>query len=311
MKNSNEGVEASSTGPVRSMTGFAAERCATSEGDLTVSLRSVNHRGLDLHFHGGGDLAIFENEMRALLKTKIARGHVEVRLTLARAAADGTAIFNREALSGYVAAFRQASAELGLTNRPDLNVLFTLPGVIGEAPAAAALPSAFLPELLNALTNCADALNLHRLREGDALCSEMRKAATEIEQSTGDIAALRASAVTHFEARLREKLSDLLQGTGITESRLVEEAALLADRSDIQEEIVRLGVHTAELKRLLSNGGEVGKRLDFLLQEMNREANTVLAKSSNAGEPGLRITNLGLSIKANIERIREQGLNLE
>ncbi len=300
-----------STLPVRSMTGFASERAPTSLGELSVSLRSVNHRGLDLHFHGGSELAAFENEMRALLKQHIARGHVEVRASLARSGVEEQASFNREALGRYVSAFRQAAGEFGLDAQPDLNILFTIPGVLKEAQTATALPAAFLPELLDALGRCARTLNQHREREGAALRADMSRLGAEIDRSTSEIARLRAQAQPHFQARLREKLTELLASATLSENRLAEEAALLADRSDIQEEIVRLGVHSTELARLLDTGGEVGKRIDFLLQEMNREINTALSKSANVGEPGLAITNLGLAVKANIERIREQGLNLE
>jgi uncharacterized protein (TIGR00255 family) len=298
------------TNPVRSMTGFAAERCRTSLGELSVSLRGVNHRGLDLHFHGSSEFSVFENEMRALLKKSIARGHVEVRAALTRVL-DAQASFNRDALARHIAAFRQASGEFGLSSEPDLNRLFTIPGILSESSASDGLPDSFLPELLEALERCAHILNQHREREGEALRNDIAKHAAEIEQWTHEIAAIRDEARPHFEARLREKLSELLSSSSVTESRLVEEAALLSDRSDIQEELVRLKVHTAELQRLLASGGEIGKRLDFLLQEMNREINTALSKSANAGEPGLRITNRALSLKANIERIREQGLNLE
>jgi uncharacterized protein (TIGR00255 family) len=292
------------------MTGFASERCRTSRGELSVSLRGVNHRGLDLHFHGGNELSVFENEMRALLKKNISRGHVEVRVALTREPA-GEAPYNRDVLARHIAAFRQASAEFGLNSEPDLNVLFTIPGILSESPEVDGMPAGFLPELLEALERCALTLNRYREREGEALRNDIAKQTLEIEQWILQIAAIRDQARPHFEARLREKLSELLGASAVSESRLIEEAALLSDRSDIREEIVRLKVHTAELQRLLATGGEIGKRLDFLLQEMNREINTTLSKSANAGEPGLRITNLGLSIKANIERIREQGLNLE
>jgi uncharacterized protein (TIGR00255 family) len=292
------------------MTGFAAERCQTSQGELSVSLRGVNHRGLDLHFHGSSELSIFENEMRALLKKNIARGHVEVRAALTRSS-DGQASFNRDALARHIAAFRQASAEFKLSSEPDLNVLFTIPGVLSESQTVDALPAGFLSELLDALERCTRTLNQHREREGEALRNDIAKQATEIEQWTHQIAAIRDQVRPQFEAHLREKLSELFSSSSIAENRLIEEAALLSDRSDIQEELVRLAVHTTELQRLLTSGGEIGKRLDFLLQEMNREINTALSKSANAGEPGLRITNLGLSVKVNIERIREQGLNLE
>ncbi len=292
------------------MTGFAAERVQTSLGELTVSLRGVNHRGLDLHFHTNHEFAMFENELRSLLKQSIARGHVEVRCALNRLQSEAPVALNREALARYLAAFRQASNEFGLETPPDLNVLFTLRGVVDEHQAAD-LPADFLPELLAAMEACATSLNRYREHEGARLREEMGRQAREIEQSTKEIAASRTEALPHFQSRLREKLAELLADASISESRLVEEAALLADRTDIEEEIIRLGVHTEELTKTLAQGGEVGKKLDFLLQEMNREINTTLAKSANAGEPGLRITKLGLAVKANIERIREQALNLE
>ncbi len=297
--------------PVRSMTGFAAERVETSLGELTVSLRSVNHRGLDLHFHGNHEFAVFENEVRSLLKRSIARGHVEVRFALNRLGSDLPVSLNREALARYVAAFRQASNELGLQCSPDLNVLFALPGIVSEKQAPGNLPSEFLPELLAAVEACARALNQHREREGAQLREEMIKQVREIEHATNEIAATRSEALPQFQLRLRERLTELLADASIPESRLTEEAALLADRTDIEEEIVRLKVHTTELQESLAQGGEIGKRLDFLLQEMNRETNTVLSKSASAGEPGLRITKYSLAAKANIERIREQALNLE
>lgn len=297
---------------VRSMTGFAAERAQTSAGELSVSLRSVNHRGLDIHFHGGSEFAVFENEVRSLLKSHIARGHVEVRFSLQRSAAQTPILLNRNILDAYLAIFRQAAKEQRLASEPDLNLLLGLRGVLEDAPAAQRGPDAeFLPELIAVLTGCVVELNRHREREGAELSDEMSREAAEIESAATEIARLRGEILPHFQGRIREKLAELLVDAGISESRVLEEAALLADRSDIQEEIVRLGVHVAELKRILAEGGEVGKRLDFLLQEMNREANTTLAKSANAGEAGLGITALGLHIKANIERIREQALNLE
>ncbi|HSU59344.1 MAG TPA: YicC/YloC family endoribonuclease [Bryobacteraceae bacterium] len=295
---------------VRSMTGFASVRRQTSAGELTISLRSVNHRGLDLHFHQIGEFALFENAMRALLKGQIRRGHVEVRVSLARSQSD-TAFYNRGALDRYLSAFRQVSQDFKLNGEPDLNVLFTLPGVFEQSDGAGPLNETIQPELLEALSACAAELNAHREREGNALCGELEREADLIQSATTGIRGIRTNALPHFQTRLRERMSEILNGSGIPEARIAEEAALLADRSDIEEELTRLSVHTAELRRILAGGGEIGKRLDFLLQEMNREANTALSKSSGAGEPGLEITNLALGLKANIERIREQALNLE
>jgi uncharacterized protein (TIGR00255 family) len=297
--------------PVRSMTGYALVRAQTGAGELTVSLRSVNHRGLDLHFHHTPDIAPFENAMRDLLKQNIGRGHVEIRVSLKREESGAALGLNSDLLRNYVALFQQVNRELGLEAKPDLNALFALPGVLDGVREAAALADEFRAELQTALEACIRELNNYREREGRELLQALEDESTALEQQAAQIAAIRSEAISHFQDRLRERLQTLLGDSAISESRLVEEAALLADKSDIQEELTRLTVHAAELRRILEEGGEVGKKLDFLLQEMNRETNTTLSKTSGIGDAGLTITSLGLAIKANIERMREQALNLE
>ncbi|MBV9766437.1 MAG: YicC family protein [Acidobacteriaceae bacterium] len=296
--------------PVRSMTGYALVRRDTPAGELTVSLRSVNHRGLDLHFHQSADFGIFENAVRGLLKQHIARGHVEVRMSLAREPESLNGSYNRDLLGAYLAAFRQASHDFHLDSKPDLNLFLTLPGVF-ENSHESRFDEAFEPEVLSALCACIESLNDYRQREASGLCAGLLVETDTIEEATRKIAEIRSAALPHFSRKLRDRLQELLGDSGIPDARLAEEAALLSEKSDVQEELTRLMVHTGELRRILRDGGEVGKRLDFLLQEMNRETNTILSKTSGIGEPGLTITNLGLAIKANIERIREQALNLE
>lgn len=293
------------------MTGFAGVRRQISTGELAVTLRSVNHRGLDLHFHQIGEFAVFENAMRALLKERIRRGHIELRLNLVRHSQDETASYNRTVLEAYLSAFRQAGRDFNLKSEPDLNALFAFPGVFEPTNTPDCIDEALEPELLETLSTCIDELNAYREREGNALRVELQREVDLIERAVEEIRGLRAGLLPHLQTMLREKIAELLGGTVILEARIAEEAALLAERSDIAEELTRLSVHSVELRRMLDNGGEVGKRLDFLLQEMNREANTTLSKSSGGGEPGLRITKLALGLKANIERIREQALNLE
>lgn len=295
--------------PVRSMTGYALIRTSTSAGELTVSLRSVNHRGLDLHFHQPPELAIYENAIRALLKEHLARGHVEVRLVVERKCAE-SAHFNRDLLGRYVSLFREASAEFGLESRPDLNALFAMPGVLEAASEPDAPGNTFEGEILGALAACVTELNVYREREARELCVGIEREIFGVGQDTREIETIRRAALAHFHQRLQERLKELL-ASAVSETRLAEEAALLADRSDVQEELTRLEVHTQELQRILAGGGETGKRLDFLLQEMNRETNTILSKTSGIGEAGLTITRLGLALKAKIEKIREQALNLE
>jgi len=296
--------------PVRSMTGYALVRKQTAAGELTLSLRSVNHRGLDLHFHLSGDLGVFENAMRALLKQQVRRGHVEVRMSVGREGEEGVA-YNGALLGRYVGLFREACAEFGLDSTPDLNTFFTLPGVLQNAIGAKPLPSGFDSDVLGALTACLGDLNSFREREGTELCRSVDAELAAIEDGTKQMLAIRSEAHSHFLNRLNARLKEVLHDSNLSPARLAEEAALLADRSDVQEELTRLTVHTQEFRRLLTAGGEVGKRLDFLLQEMNRETNTILSKTSGIGEAGLTITNVGLAIKANIERMREQALNLE
>lgn len=301
----------SSANSIRSMTGYALVRQQTPAGELTVSLRCVNHRGLDLHFHHIGELAIFENACRALLKEHLRRGHVEIRLSFAKETETAGPHYNREMLRRYVAAFEEANTEFGLDSKPDLNTLFRLNGVFESSESTKPIDPSLEPVIVEAVLTCIRGLNDYREREGEELRSALEKEAEAIASQAARIAEIRGEALSYFHERLRERLNELLNGSVIDESRLAAEAALLADRSDVAEELTRLTIHTEELRRMLTEGGEVGKRLDFLLQEMNRETNTILSKTSGIGDAGLTITNLALATKANIEKIREQALNLE
>ena len=303
-------AEAMTSTAIRSMTGFALVRRDTAAGELSVSLRSVNGRGLDLHLHQGSEFAVFENTVRALLKGGIRRGHVEVRLGLARPSQSGNGAYNKEQLGKYLTVFRQASSDFELDATPDLHKFFSMPGVL-DAPQHQELGSSFENDLTQALQSCMAELNVCREREGSELRYQFEAEAAEIEAGATRITELRVDALPVLRQRLADRLRELLKESTISESRLTEEAAILADRSDIGEELTRLTVHTGELRRILREGGEIGKRLDFLLQEMNRETNTILSKTSGAGEIGLSVSAAALGIKANIERIREQALNLE
>lgn len=296
--------------PIRSMTGFAQVRRTTLSGELQVSLRSVNHRGLDLHFHQSHEFAAFENGMRSILKESVGRGHVEIRAGLARENSPGVGL-NPAVLKQYAEWFRSAASELGLDDKPDLNRLLTMPGVMSQSIEPTELNADFEQVVLETLTECIDQFNACRNREGAKLGEDILNGLAEVERATGQIKNIRDEVLPAFQQRLHERLSELLRGTHVSEARIIEEAAILADRSDVQEELTRLTVHASELRRILAAGGAVGKQIDFLVQEMNRETNTTLAKSSNAGDAGLKITALALAVKANIERIREQALNLE
>lgn len=296
--------------PLRSMTGFARLRRQTSLGELTVSLRTVNHRSLDFHFHQANELQPFEMALRKALKEHVARGHLEVRVALNRAAETREMQYDRDIVSRYVAAVRAAAVEFGVISEPDLNAALRLPGAF-LAEGASEIAQSFEPELVAAVSACAAELNQFREREGSELRELLREEAAAIQKQAAEMKAIRAEAIPQFQNRLTERLEALLGETAPEPRRLMEEAAMLADRSDVQEELSRLEIHTGQLLELLAAGGEAGKKLDFLLQEMNRETNTILSKTSGIGEQGLRMSDLALATKANIERIREQALNLE
>jgi uncharacterized protein (TIGR00255 family) len=291
------------------MTGFAQSRRATPAGEVSISLRGVNHRGLDLVFYLQPELLVFENDMRAALKRSIGRGHVELRGSILRSAEAQSTEYSRAAIARYVAAFRHAAHEHGLNQHPDLNVAFSQSGVWEQSGLTANESQA--PQVLEIVEECIVAFNAQREREGRGLVTELDREAAEVGKSSRDIAALRTDALPFLQERLRDRLSELLAQSTLSEARLAEETAILVDRSDIQEELARLDIHTSELQNVLTGGGEMGKRLDFLLQEMNRETNTILSKTSGAGDAALTITRRALAIKASIEKMREQSLNIE
>jgi uncharacterized protein (TIGR00255 family) len=297
--------------PLRSMTGFARARRPLGDGELVVSVKTLNHRALDVHVHAPSLADPFENAVRTLVKSRLSRGHVEVRIALPPGSLNGrAAAVNRTLLEEYLNAFRQAAAEHKLNAQPDLNAALRIPGMFGEAESAE-LPPGTEAAMLDALGEALEELNQFRAREGAEIAREMRGHNVRVGALAEQMEGIRAGAQEVFQNRLAERLKDLLKGVQIDPQRLAQEAAMLADRSDIGEELARLKIHSGQLAALLETGGEIGKKVDFLLQEMNRETNTILSKTSGAGEIGLKVTELALAAKAAIEKIREQSLNLE
>ncbi len=293
---------------LRSMTGYARVRRSTALGDVTFSVRSVNHRGLDLHFALPPAVEPYEPALRAVLKASLLRGHVNVQVMLDKPRQTTGAGVNRELLAAYSSAFQALKNEFGFSGEPDLNVALRLPGMLTAAPAAE--PDASVErDLVAALKDALGELNEARSREGLAILADMQQRQRALFQAGQKLEGLRSTAVEAIRRRVEQRLAELQ--IKLDPARVAQEAALLAERSDIAEEITRLRTHVEQLGTLLKAGGEVGKKLDFLLQELNREANTMLAKTANSGEAGLAITEIALGLKAEIEKIREQSLNVE
>jgi len=292
------------------MTGFARVRKTIEKGEIVLSLKSVNHRGLDLHFHMPPEFDALENDIRGVVKNGVARGHLQIHLSFNRSVEEGNAPLNRSLLESYMRAFREAAQLYSLDAKPDLNTAFRIPGMLSTG-SDEELGEDVSKAILEVTADAVSVLNVFREREGAATAQEMRERCQKICGLVVRMEEIRAGALPAFHKRLRDKLADLLHGSNIDPQRLAQEAALLADRSDIAEELVRLRTHAAQLNSMLNGTGEVGKRLDFLLQEMNREANTVLSKTGGLGDLGLTITDLALGAKSEIDKIREQSLNLE
>jgi len=308
--------------PIRSMTGFAqvSGEIQKNGGPLssgpsqfngrlgfTLSLKSVNHRVLDLHFRLPSGTDSLEMQLRRLLKEKLARGHLEVSLSLDRSSAE-TFSLNRELVSGYIAAFRAAAAEFSLASEPDLNAVLRIPGALDSAIEGAdgEIEAAVMAKVGEAI----DRLNQMREEEGRGIIRELRQRMAHLQEAVRRVQEHRRAVLHNYAERLQSRLQELLDST-VDRERVLQEAALLVDRSDIQEEIVRLENHVEHFLGLLNEGGEIGKKLDFLLQEMNREANTLLSKTSGLAGEALKITEAGLAMKSEIEKSREQVQNLE
>jgi len=297
--------------PIHSMTGFAraSERLSETLG-YTLSLKSVNHRFLDLHMRLPGGTESLEMQLRKVLKEKIARGHVEVSLSIDRST-KMEAQYDESLVAAYVAAFRSAASKHDLSSEPDLNAIFRLPGVLnGDSRNSEEELQSIEAAAMKRVSALIAELNTMRSAEGNSLAEELRKGLTRLSGFVEEVAELRHDVQKVYFERISQRLSEMVNGN-LDSDRVLQEAALLAERSDVEEEIARMHTHVAHFESLLDQGGEIGKKLDFLLQEMNREANTLLSKTSGLSGNGTRITELGLGMKSEIEKAREQVQNLE
>jgi uncharacterized protein (TIGR00255 family) len=291
------------------MTGFAQTKGQINgQTNFTLSLKSVNHRFLDVHFRMPSNSDGLEMKLRRLFKEKLARGHLELTLNLDRNGSD-TFSLNRSLVGGYIQAFRAAAAEFSLAADPDLNTILRLPGAL-DASAPAASAEEFEPVVLAKAEEALARLNQMREQEGAEISRELNERMTHVQQACDGVKKYRGSVQKIYADRLKSRMQEIL-GSQFDPERILQEAALLVDRSEVQEELVRLESHVKHFVSLLEQGGEVGKKLDFLLQEMNREANTLLSKTSGLAGDALKITEMGLAMKAEIEKAREQVQNLE
>ena len=296
---------------LKSMTGYAQARREESGRVVRITLRSVNHRFLDIHVKAPEGFESLENGIRQAVRAHLRRGHVDVILHYDPSGTAAVAV-NREIAAAYLAAAQSLREEFGLTAEPDLANILRLPGVVTPPESLAAGEDEQLATVLQScLAEALAKLDEMRKSEGRILSEELSNRLRNIRELATKIEPLAERTLPAYTRRIEARLKELLAAVPIDAGRLTQEAAIAAERSDTAEEIARLRSHVKQFESLLAAGGEIGKKLDFLLQEMQREANTLLSKTPGTESEGLEITQLALEVKSEIEKLREQVQNLE
>ncbi len=292
---------------MRSMTGYGRGTYADDNYSISIELKTVNNRFLDISMRLPSDLSAIEADMKRRIGARLSRGRVDVNLQFERSG-DIVYDLNRPLIGGYIAAMKKMQDEFSLTGEPDLNVIARLPNVI--APERTELGKDFTEAVGRALDAALDDLEKMRGKEGEMLAAELETRLGNIESRIPPIAAEAENVTEEYRGRLSKRIGEMLAKTDsqidIDQARLAQEVAYLADRSDISEEIARLSTHIEHFRAIMNEEKEVGKRLDFLTQELNREANTITSKTAN-----MNIKENALQIKSEIEKIREQVQNVE
>lgn len=291
---------------ISSMTGFGRATVASDGREITIELKSVNHRYLDLAFRMPRHIGFIEDVLRQLLTGQLSRGHVDIFVNYRNTRTDARAVVIDEALMGaYLSAARKAAAQYELRDDITLSAAMRFPDVTDvieaeedrDAVAALAREAA-----LRAVT----AMKRMRAGEGERLCNDLLNRVTTVESIAGKIDVRAPFVVEEYRTKLSERIESMLGGVEVDRTRLATEVALFADKASINEELVRLASHITEMRKVLGADEAAGRRLDFIVQEMNREFNTIGSKANDA-----EITSLVIAGKGEIEKIREQVKNIE
>ncbi len=289
------------------MTGYGRGAAAGDNFSVAVDLKTVNNRFLDIHLRLSGELSSLEASIKRRISSRLSRGRVDVSVTFERTSEVAYEL-NRPLIAGYVGALREMQQEFQIAGDVDINVVARLPGAL--QPARDGLDDTMIAGIERALDEAIGELERMREQEGEALQTEMRDRLDKIEGLIPVIENAAGGLSETYRQRLQKRIGELLnretQLIELDQARMAQEIAYLADRSDVSEEMVRLRSHITQFRDALDSTNETGKMLDFLLQELNREANTTLSKSTE-----LTIKEAALGIKAEVEKLREQVQNVE
>lgn len=291
---------------IKSMTGYGRAVETVNGRQFTVELRSVNNRYLDCSVKAPRMLSFGEEAVKQAVKNSISRGKVDVFITLhSENGLDATVTLNTAVVEGYLAAMEQMANSYPVKNDISVSLLSRMPEVFSvEKPEVD--EEQLLADLMSVVVKALESFDAMRVAEGKALENDLRSRGAAIEGLVSQVEAGNAQTVVDYRHRLENKLREVLSSTNIDESRILTEAAIFADKVAVDEETVRLRSHLQQMYGMLSSGGAVGRKLDFLLQEMNREANTIGSKCTD-----VRLARIVVEIKAELEKIREQTQNIE
>jgi uncharacterized protein (TIGR00255 family) len=297
---------------IRSMTGYSRVEVEDAGLSLVVSIRGTNHRFLDVQVRLPLTLEALEPVVRRLVREHVARGHLEVSVG-ATGAGPARVEVDRKLLAAYLMAYKTLKAEFGGAAEADLVGLLRVPGLVvpGSSEASPEELERIRQLLEQAVAQALVKLNEMRAREGESLERDLRARLARLEALQATVHRLAGKAPQYYKQRLEGRIRELAESLEMDPGRLAQETAYLASRSDITEELARFQSHLDQIRHLLEQNSEVGKKLDFLLQEMNREANTLLSKTTDVPEVGLEITRQAIEIKTEIEKLREQAQNIE
>ena len=291
---------------VKSMTGYGRAVETVNGREFTVEVRSVNNRYLDCTVKLPRGLSFGEDAVKQAVKATISRGKVDVFVSVRSEGAQDTAVsLNKPMVEGYLAALKQLQADYGVTGEITVSMLAGLPDVfLRDKPQVD--EAQLLADFLSVAEKALASFDAMRTTEGAALAEDLRSRGETILSLVSQVEAGTPQTVADYRARLEAKLQEVLTNTSIDESRILTEAAIFADKVAVDEETVRLRSHLSQMNTMLASGGPIGRKLDFLLQEMNREANTIGSKCSD-----VRLARVVVEIKAELEKIREQTQNIE
>jgi len=291
---------------IRSMTGYGKGDALSEQGSFTVEIRSVNHRYGEVTVRMPRAFLSQENEIKRLVSTVLKRGKIDVTVQWEEASGVESIVqVNRELALGYCEAFRQLSGELGLPGEVPLELILAQKGVLRDSGNTID-ETGLLPQLTQAVRSTLTAIDSMRMREGEALASDLLARRRQVAEWVDQIRGRTPLMVAEYQQKLSVRLEQLLGDVDLDPARLAQEVALLADRCDITEELVRLNSHFAQFDEALRMKEPVGRKLDFLMQEMNREVNTIGSKANDAA-----IATLVIQVKAEMEKMREQVQNVE